>query len=181
MQTTPRERLERRSLKNGTRKDQQCTIILAGRNKQLFIIVTPILAYLLKDVHDDVRAIHQSVVCALHDLDSTPTGAHVLLHPSYGVLRDAFVFVPIPHAHLVRVSRVRKAPRSLVVVQNLQEIRVRAFRRLRVRGCNECIAQRNLIRLCWLFRAREEATTRKRRGRWRWYDSIRTRSRSERY
>ena len=96
---------------------------------------------LLQHVHDDVRLVHQPMVGTLHNPHHAPIFAHILLHPSHSILSNPLIPVTIPNLNSMRILGVRETPRFLFVVENLQQIRVCAFGRFRMRGGDEGVSE----------------------------------------
>lgn len=70
------------------------------------LVISPVVADFLQDIHHESASKHERVVGTLDNFDNTLVGAHGVLHPPYGVLRDSLVPVTIPDTDDMRISSV---------------------------------------------------------------------------
>jgi hypothetical protein len=76
----------------------------------------PNISYTLQHLYHDAAAIHQSMVCAAHNLNATTAWSHGAFHPANRILCNLFVTITVPHAYGMRVCRIREFPRLLIMV-----------------------------------------------------------------
>lgn len=91
-------------------------------------------------IHNHRALVHQSMVSTLNNLYTTSVFTHRTLHPPHSILCDLFIPVTVPYLHLVGIICVGESPRTVVVIENLQEIAVRASGCFSVRGRDQGIA-----------------------------------------
>jgi len=92
------------------------------------LTLLPKITGLFEDIDDNVRAVHKAMVGTLDDLHGATIRAHVRLHPADRILSDALVPIPVPHSDFVRITSIREAPWLLLMIQDLEQVGVSAFR-----------------------------------------------------
>ena len=104
----------------------------AGKGVQKARTRLSVLMNLVKDVEYDSCVIHQPMVGPLHRFYFTPFLAHGLFQPLHGTFGDPLVLITIPYSDRVRVVLVRETPWNAIVVQDQEEVVMRAFSGFRV-------------------------------------------------
>jgi len=59
------------------------------------------------------------MISSLDNFDIAFLKTHSALHPPNSILRNLFVFIPIPNSHRMRVIGIGKTPGMVVVVKDL--------------------------------------------------------------